>query len=235
MLALLYALGHGAAVMALGVLAIAAGERLPDWIDPVMERVVGATLVLLAVLLVRSLWRGDQTTTSRGMLLFRGLGALRNRLRRSRRVEVEHQHAHAHDDRHEHDHDAPDETDRAVLVSHKHRHVHAVDVSRYTVGGAIAIGVLHGIGAETGTQAVVLVGASRVASTPAAIAVLGAFVAGIVVTTGFLALCAAVGWKVVTRGSRAFVILTAATALASAVVGVLFLTGNAGSLPGLAS
>ena len=48
-LALVYAAGHGATVLALGVLAVAAGTRLPDWIDPVMRRVVGVTLLVLAV------------------------------------------------------------------------------------------------------------------------------------------------------------------------------------------
>ena len=238
MLALLYALGHGAAVMGLGALAITAGEYLPNWIDPLMERLVGATLLVLAVFLLRSLRRGDANTVSRGVLLFRGLAALRDRVRRTRRVEVEHQHAHAHDhDRaHAHDHDEPSRDDHAahtVITSHRHPHVHAVDVSNYTIGGAIAVGLLHGVGAETGTQAVVLVSASHVASTAAAIAVLGAFVLGIVATTGLLAVGAAFGWKVMSRGTRAYVVLTVVMCILSAVIGGFFVSGHAGALPGL--
>jgi high-affinity nickel-transport protein len=233
-MAVLYALGHGAAVMALGALAIVAGERLPSWIDPVMQRVVGVTLLLLAVLLVRSLRSGGGATVSRGMLLFRGLTALRARLRRTKRVEVAHEHDHAGEHGHDHDVSGTDDTSHRVLTSHRHQHVHAVDVTSYTAGGALAVGVLHGVGAETGTQAVVLVSASRVASTPAALAILGAFVLGIIVTTGGLAVGAAFGWKAVSRGSRAFVLLTAVTAVASATVGLLFVTGHAGALPGLA-
>ena len=37
----LYALGHGAVVIALGLAALAFGALLPDWLDPIMGRVVG--------------------------------------------------------------------------------------------------------------------------------------------------------------------------------------------------
>ncbi|HUR78081.1 MAG TPA: hypothetical protein VMZ22_09040 [Acidimicrobiales bacterium] len=236
-LALLYAVGHGVAVMALGSLAIVAGERLPDWIDPVMERVVGVTLIVLAVMLARSLWRGGGTM-SRGVLLYRGFSAVRARLRRMRRVEVDHLHPHGHDGSHVHDHPSPSPEEveaRAVITGHRHRHVHVVDVTRYTTGGAIAVGLLHGVGAETGTQAVVLVSASHVASTLGAIAVLAAFVMGIVATTGLLAIGAAFGWTSMSRGNRAFVVLTTVTTIVSLVVGVFFVTGHSGSLPGIAA
>src|SRR2546421_9196414 len=56
-LATMYALGHALVVLALGVAAIVLAERLPPSIDAVMERVVGATLVLLGVYVVVSLVR----------------------------------------------------------------------------------------------------------------------------------------------------------------------------------
>ncbi len=204
-LALLYALGHGAAVMALGSLAIVAGERLPDWIDPFMQRVVGVTLVVLAILLVRSFVRGT-APVSRGMLLFRGLKRARERLRRTNHVEIEHHHR--------------DGTEHAVATTH----VHAVDVTRYTTGGAVVVGLLHGIGAETGTQALVLVSAAHIASTTVAVCVLGAFVAGIVVTTGALAVGAAYGWRAISRDSRLFRMLTVAIAAFSFAYGVMLLS-----------
>ena len=37
----LYALGHGAVVIALGLAAIVFGALLPDWLDPIMGRIVG--------------------------------------------------------------------------------------------------------------------------------------------------------------------------------------------------
>ena len=232
-LAMLYALGHGAAVMALGAAAIIAGERLPSWIDPVMERVVGATLLLLAALLVRSLFRGDAPRVSRGVMLFRALSVARDRFRRAKRVEVEHEHDHGHDAGHPHAHGDATEQLAPVITGHKHAHVHAVDVTTYSSGGAVAVGMLHGVGAETGTQALVLVSAAGVASTAAGVAVLGAFVVGIVTTTALIALGTALGWKLLSGRGRAYTYLTIGTAVASGVVGLMFVSGHSGTLPGI--
>ena len=46
-LATLYALGHASVVTVLGVAALVLGAVLPAWVDPILERVVGGTLVLL--------------------------------------------------------------------------------------------------------------------------------------------------------------------------------------------
>ena len=43
----LYALGHAAVVVVLGMLAIWFGTLLPEWVDGYMEPVVGITLLLL--------------------------------------------------------------------------------------------------------------------------------------------------------------------------------------------
>jgi high-affinity nickel-transport protein len=204
-LAVLYALGHGVAVMGLGAVAIVLGDRLPPWTDAVMQRVVGATLIILAVVLARSAFRGR--ATSRGMLLLDGLRRVRQSVRRTSRVEIVHAHP---------------EADTPLTVTTTH--VHAVDVTRYTVAGAMAVGLLHGVGAETGTQALVLVSASRISSTAAAVAVLGAFVVGIVVTTSAMALTTAFGWHTLSTRGRVYRYVTLATALASAVVGVMYLT-----------
>jgi high-affinity nickel-transport protein len=202
-LAVLYAIGHGAAVMVLGAIAIVLGDRLPTWTDAVMERVVGATLVVLAVVLARSAMRGTPTA-SRGVVLRNGLRRVREQLRRTNHVEIEHAH--------------PESPARVVTT-----HVHAVDVTRYTVAGAIAVGVLHGVGAETGTQALVLVSASRISSTAAAVAVLGAFVVGIVVTTGAMAVTTAFGWQRLTARGALYKWVTLATALGSAALGMMYL------------
>jgi cytochrome c biogenesis protein CcdA len=61
-LASLYALGHATVVAALGALALYFEALLPEWIDPIMERVVGLTLVALGLWVFYSLihyWRGE--------------------------------------------------------------------------------------------------------------------------------------------------------------------------------
>jgi high-affinity nickel-transport protein len=220
-LAVLYALGHGLAVFVLGAVAIALGDRLPDWTDPVMERVVGATLVALAVVLVASLWRGR--TTSRGMLLLHGLQRLRATLRRTRTVTIEHDHVHPEPVAAASPQEP--ERERRLLLGHRHRHVHAVTQTRYGRGGSLAVGVLHGVGAETGTQAVVLVSAAQVTSTGTGIAILGAFVAGILVTTGGLALAVAAGWSGAARHPGVLRASTAVGAALSAGIGLHYLLG----------
>src|SRR5687767_5119155 len=74
-LASLYALGHAVVVALLGLAALYFQAILPDWLDPIMERIVGLTLVLLGLWVMYSLvvyWRGgaDFKMRSRWMLLF---------------------------------------------------------------------------------------------------------------------------------------------------------------------
>src|SRR6266478_1189507 len=42
-----HALGHAFVVLVLGVAALLLGAVLPPWVDPILEKVVGLTLVLL--------------------------------------------------------------------------------------------------------------------------------------------------------------------------------------------
>src|SRR5260370_11454484 len=77
-LATLYALGHAWVVAALGCAALYFEAILPAWIDPLMERVVGLTLLVLGVWVFYSLiryWRGeaDFQLRSRWMLVFAGV------------------------------------------------------------------------------------------------------------------------------------------------------------------
>lgn len=232
-LAVVYALGHGAAVLGLGALAVAAGALLPGAIDPIMERFVGATLLVLAAVLVWSLVSGRRTV-SRGMLLLGALGRARDRLRRLRRVVVAHEHPHEHGRGHDHGHDDARGPERApVRTTHRHAHEHDVTVSGYGTLGALVIGLLHGIGAETGTQAVVLVGASQVSGGGAGIAVVTAFGLGVIATTCAMAIGSSVMWRGLRQDSRLMIGLTALTAGLSAVLGALYLTGNGSALPAI--
>ncbi len=85
----MYAMGHGTMVVVLGLLALWASQLLPASLDPIMERVVGATLIILAVYLFYSVfqyYRGGKEfrLRSRWMLVFAGvrnaMSALRSRV-----------------------------------------------------------------------------------------------------------------------------------------------------------
>ncbi|MEZ0240579.1 MAG: hypothetical protein ACAH65_07255, partial [Chloroflexota bacterium] len=78
----LYALGHASVVVGLGILALSFGAVLPDWIDPIMGRIVGLTLVVLGAWVFVSLYQYARHGTefrlrSRWLLLFDGARLLR--------------------------------------------------------------------------------------------------------------------------------------------------------------
>jgi hypothetical protein len=104
--ATLYATGHALVVFVLGFAAIAIGARLPAGVDRVMELVVGASLIALAVWVVGSLVRDGRSFTlrSRWSLIAALVGRLVDRRRRRRQrnagelVVIEHEHQVGHDE-----------------------------------------------------------------------------------------------------------------------------------------
>src|SRR5438045_9155268 len=74
-LATLYALGHAFVVLVLGIAALLLGAVLPPWVDPILEKVVGVTLVLLGAWVLFSVYqylrgKGEFRLRSRWMLVF---------------------------------------------------------------------------------------------------------------------------------------------------------------------
>ena len=203
----MYALGHGTIVTILGVVAILASGFLPDWIDPVMERVVGVTLILLSVYLFYSLYRffrggGEFRIRSRWMLIFAGVRKGFNWLRA--RVSGEHPH----------EHDA-----------------HGTD--QYGVRTAYSVGLIHGIGAETGTQVLVIATAVGAGTKLMGIAVLMVFVTGLLISNSFITFATAAGFVSSRRRQWIYVFAGLLAAVFSLVVGLVFLFRAGGFLPDL--
>jgi len=205
LLGTMYAFGHGTVVLILGMTAILAKEVLPDWIDPVMQRVVGVTLLFLAAYLFYSLYRyfrggGDFQLRSRWMLVFAGVRNLWGTLRER-------------------------------LFGHPHEHVH--EVQRYGVRTAVGIGVIHGIGAETGTQALVIATAVGAESQAAGIVALGAFLVGLLISNSVVTVVSTAGF--VSSAQRKWIYVGAGTlaAVFSLVVGLVFLFDLSNVLPDL--
>jgi hypothetical protein len=82
-LGLLYALGHAATIALLGSMVILFQLSLPHRFDSWAERLVGATLIVLAVYVLGSLVWGDPAAIppSRAAILIRGYRRLRNRFK----------------------------------------------------------------------------------------------------------------------------------------------------------
>jgi high-affinity nickel-transport protein len=202
LLATFYALGHGTLVLALGLLAIWASTLLPEWLDPIMERIVGLTLVALGVWVFYALWRdrGSFRLRSRWMLVF----ALSRRAWIWTKGKI---------------------TGQPLDVSYA--------AANYGPKSAYTVGLIHGIGAETGSQALLLAGAAGATTPQAGTLMLLSFTLGLLVSNSLVAALSAFGFVSAQIRQRVYISFGVLAGVFSLLVGVLFLTGQGGNLPDL--
>lgn len=205
LLGTMYALGHGSVVFALGLLALLAREVLPAWIDPIMERVVGITLLFLAAYLFYSLYRffrgGEEfRIRSRWMLVF---AAVRNAF----------------------------ETVRGWVLGRQEHHVH--EAQQYGVQAAYGIGMIHGIGAETGTQVLVITTAVGAGSQAMGVVALIGFIAGLLISNSVVTVVSTAGFVSSRQRQGIYVVAGAFAAVFSLLVGLFFLLHASDLLPDL--
>jgi hypothetical protein len=204
-LATLYALGHALVVACLGFAALYFEAILPAWVDPVMERVVGITLLVLGLWVFYSLvryWRGeaDFRLRSRWMLVFAGV-----------------RHA-------------------WHLIEHRaigHAHEQEFRVDQYGPRTAFGVGMIHGIGAETGSQVLIIAAVGGAASQGLGTAMMAAFLIGLLLSNGTLAFLTATGFISSTRAKGFYIIVGIVAGLFSLFVGAYFALGWSGQLPDL--
>jgi high-affinity nickel-transport protein len=230
-LGLIYAFGHGVVVFVIGVVVIIAGRNLPDSIDDLFGRIVGWTLILLGLYLLYSLivHREGFRMQSRWMLIIGGAKRLAARFRRVDEMEHEHEHAafdvhHSGDDDHVHDGPVP---------THTHHHTHGPDAAFGDYGNSVSFGVgmLHGVGAETPTQVVIFLAASQAGGVAAGVTVLAVFLVGLFIANGVISWLFSYGFQATGRRHAVQMTLGAVTAVASLVVGTLFVLGQDAVLP----
>ena len=203
-LASLYALGHASVVFVLGVVALLVGAILPAWVDPILERVVGVTLVLLGVWVLISVvqylgGKGEFRMRSRWMLVFDGVRYAWDRLQS--RV-------------------------------HGHEHEPIAHASQYGPKTAFGVGMIHGIGAETGSQALLLAGVAGVTGAQG-IVILVAFIVGLLASNSLIAVVSATGFIGAQRLRTLYVAVGAVAGLSSLVIGLFFIAGLGVALPDL--
>lgn len=233
-LATLYAAGHAVIVFVIGVAAIALGRTLPEGVDETMGRVVGVTLIVLGVYVLYALvrYRENFRLRSRWMLLFsaaqRGYRWTRARLGSPAR-ELTHEHAHVGGFHHEAG--APHVTGVLSAHSHSHAHTHSDPFMNYGTGTSLAVGALHGVGAETPTQVVIFLAAAGAGGVWAGIVVLVAFLAGLFAANSVLAFASASGFLAATKRFPIYATVSVITAVASLVLGVSFVLGMDAWLP----
>ncbi|HEV8697632.1 MAG TPA: hypothetical protein VGQ89_08065 [Candidatus Limnocylindrales bacterium] len=203
----LYALGHGLVVIGLGLAALAFGAILPDWLDPMMGRVVGLTLVGLGVWVLYSVLRyarGGESfrLRSRWMLVFDGVRYAWRRI-------------------------------GARL--HGHEHVEPLEMSSYGPRTAFGVGMIHGIGAETGTQVLLIAAVGGAASAGLGVPMLIAFVIGLLISNLAIVVISSVGFVASQTRERVYVVVGAIAGVFSLAIGALFLLGQDVALPDLST
>ena len=201
----LYALGHGLVVAVLGGVALLLGAQLPEWIDPLMGRIVGLTLVLLGIWVYVSLYNYLRHGTafrlrSRWLLVFDGARYAWRRF-------------------------------QAWL--HGHEHVEPLEMSSYGPRTAFGVGMIHGVGAETATQVLFIAAIGGAGSIGLGIPMMLAFIVGLVVTNTLIVVIAASGFLASQARRRLYVVVGFVAGAFSLVIGGAFLFGLEGLLPDL--
>ena len=103
----------------------------------------------------------------------------------------------------------------------------------YGSGASVSIGAVHGIGAETGSQALLLAAAAGATSALSGSFLLLAFVVGLIVSNTLITIAATAGLVGTNRHHALHTVFGIAVAIFSLVLGSMFVVGTAGSLPAL--
>jgi high-affinity nickel-transport protein len=235
----LYALGHALVVLTLGSLAIVAGENLPQSVNDVMTRIVGVTLLVLGVYVFVSLVRHgrDFRLRSRWMLVFTGVRRAARWVRRraaertngtqpqsagrvavAEVVEAPSWH-HGHHGRPGHHHHARPESDDTFM--------------NYGRGTAFVVGMIHGVGAETPTQVLIFLSAAGAGGASAGIAVLVAFIVGLLSSNSLITFGSATGYLSASKNFPIYATVAILTGVFSLVIGTIFALGKTTLLPAL--
>jgi high-affinity nickel-transport protein len=246
----IYALGHALVVFVIGTVAILIGQKLPEGVDAVMGRIVGFTLILLGIFVFVSLIRHGREfrMRSRWMLVFSGVRGAYRKLQR-RRDDGPDTHAHGADDP-LHTHELEGEH-LAVAVAedlpvsqwhhghhgrpghHHHKHPEPDAFMNYGARTAFAVGMLHGVGAETPTQVLIFATAVGAGGKAAGEAVLLAFLVGLLTSNSVITFGSAFGFLRASKNWTVYVTIAILTGTFSLVVGTLLLFGQDSVLPAL--
>ncbi len=235
----LYALGHGMVVIVLGAILILSGFAVPDGVETLMERLVGATLVFLGIWVFVSLARhgSDIRLRSRWMLLFQAIWRLNRRFQawmRRRGLAVEHRHGstveHTHGPSAGHPHGAAPAREGPGAAA-----IAPADLpfTNYGVKTSLGVGMLHGVGAETPTQVLIFLAAAGAGGRGLGLATLFIFVAGIVTMNTIIAVGSTLGFMGAARSKRLYVAVAVVVGIFSLAIGGLFLFGLSDLLPAL--
>ena len=203
----LYALGHALTVAVLGTAVILLHISLPHHMDAIGERLVGATLIILAIYVLVSFLRrkpGEphhhNVPRSRIALLITGARYTAWRIRTIRNP------------------GAPKPDAFAF---------------RYDRSSVFIVGIIHGLGAETPSQLLLFLLAANLGGTSKGFFGLLSFIAGLLVMNTLMTASASGIFASSTSRPRVQAIVTSLTAAYSFIIGAIFLLGASDKLPPL--
>lgn len=204
-LGLLYALGHALTVAMLGIGVILLHLSLPAGMDAVGERLVGATLIVLAVYILWTTLRHGRTghahiPKSRIAMLVSGARYLHWRVRRI----------------------ADPERQRPDPFSF-----------RYDSSSVFVVGIVHGLGAETPTQLLLFLLTANLGGSSRGVLGLLGFIAGLLLMNTAMTAGASGIFASSRHRPRVQAAITGLTAVYSFVIGAVFLMGWTSHLPPL--
>jgi high-affinity nickel-transport protein len=178
---------------------------LPEWIDPLMEKAVGITLLVLGGWIFYSLTQ--HAAHGEGFVLqSRCLFILAKIQRASAWIYCR-------------------LTGRAKLKE--------VTVRQYNAPAAFGIGMIHGFGAETGTQVLLIAAVGGSSTHVLGVMILLSFISGLLISNTIVALVTCAGFVNSAKFKSLFVTTSVVTGIFSLVVGTIFVCGYAGILPDL--
>lgn len=205
-LGLLYALGHAFTVAILGAAVIFLHLGLPAGMDAVGERLVGATLIILAVYVLITFFRRKRAghthliPQSRIAILITGARHAAWRIRRLRNPE------------------APRPEPFAF---------------QYNRSSVFLVGIIHGLGAETPSQLLLFLLAANLGGTSRGFLGLLCFITGLLIMNTLMTASASGIFASSAHRPHLQTLVTSLTAAYSFIIGFIFLLGVSDKLPAL--
>ena len=118
---------------------------------------------------------------------------------------------------------------------HGHEHTEPLEMSSYGPRTAFGVGMIHGIGAETGTQVLLIAAVGGAASAGLGIPMLFAFVLGLLMSNFAIVVLTSVGFVASQTRERIYVVVGFVAGLFSLVLGTIFLLSLDGVIPAMDS
>ena len=208
-LTLLYAVGHSIVVIVLSLIALSIAAEIPDSIKHALEIVVGVTLLVFGIgvgFSVVRMWRAVEPIAIASRWMY--LHALLT---------------------------VCSKWCKRHLLGIKSEHPKSITRVGYDGKAALGLGMLHGLGAETTTQLLIIGAVGGTTSLEAALALLLVFVMGFIISNTAVAVLFSGGFMTVINIRPVYIAAGTLAACFSILVGCLYIAGQAEHLPQLQS